>query len=168
VLDLLSELVADQRHDLPRVANTGVCRFRCRPCAPAITAFSMALCSPPSMLFAFASTARSARPSGIDGGLRAARVRLLRDGRSTLPYALRSSVNHARLLVTYPQDALVMVRELAVGEGCGKRPRTSCQNRFIVVIQMLPEYSNRSDTNNPLTTADPKPVDPHWRFALWK
>ena len=44
-LDLLSEVVADQRHELLRVANTGVCRFRYRFCAPAITVFSMALCS---------------------------------------------------------------------------------------------------------------------------
>ena len=36
------------------------------PWATAITSFIMPLCSAPSMLFARASTARSARPSGID------------------------------------------------------------------------------------------------------
>src|SRR5207237_6492283 len=38
---------------------------------PAITPSTVALCSTPSMLFAGASTARSARPAGIDGALRA-------------------------------------------------------------------------------------------------
>src|SRR5262245_4634671 len=49
-------------------------------CASAITQVRMALCSAPSMLFADASTARSARPAALTAPARSTRL-LLRDRR---------------------------------------------------------------------------------------
>jgi hypothetical protein len=57
--------IGDQDQLLGTVAAQNVRRTRLIS-ATAITRVIMPLCSAPSMLFAGASTARSARPSGID------------------------------------------------------------------------------------------------------
>lgn len=58
--------IGDEDQLLGTVTAQNVRRTRLLISATAITRLIMPLCSAPSMLFAGASTARSARPSGID------------------------------------------------------------------------------------------------------